>query len=384
MPIFEWIFWIAVAFSISVNIGYPAMLQILSLFKKHKITYWETKPKVTMIISAYNEDIFIKKKLENALNQDYPSDKLEIIVASDGSTDGTNEIVMGFQDQGVKLHAHERLGKTGVQNESVKQATGEVIVFSDSNAMYREDAISKLIRNFGDNRIGCVCGQLQYQGDTRSPAGLCEISYWNYEKFIKRLESRLSSLIGVNGSIYAIRKSDYVEINNHLISDLVEPLEIVKRGKRVIYEPEAISIEQPSASYEEEFERKVRILTRSIDGFLHMKTLLNPLRYGFFSVQLWFHKILRYLVPFFLAAATLSLIFLTHQPFYYVIYCLVITALVFAAIARFTEGGQKSTLLFSLIYYYLKVNFALTLAWINILKGKKITLWATDRDSIKP
>ncbi|OIP63950.1 MAG: glycosyltransferase family 2 protein [Nitrospirae bacterium CG_4_9_14_3_um_filter_53_35] len=381
MPLNEWIFWSSVAFLLFVTVCYPLLAAMLGLFRRHQGPAWSGEPGVSLIITAYNEEKHIKEKLENSLGLNYPKEKLEIIVASDGSTDRTHDMVNAFRNEGVKLYAYDRLGKTAIQNESVKKSSGEIIVFSDANAMYRKDAVRKLVANFGDERVGCVSGQLVYKKSAENLTGLCESAYWNYEKFIKYRESRISSLIGVNGSIYAIRKSDYVEIGNDLISDLVEPLEIVRHGKKVVYEPEAISEEESSATYREEFERKIRIFTRTIHGLFRMKALLNPFQYGIFSIQLWIHKIFRYLMPFALLSAALSLIFLTDRFFYYILYCLMITTLIFAMIAKFTEYSDKRNWFFNVIYYSLTVNFALVLAWLNVLKGKTITIWPTERGS---
>lgn len=382
MLLFEWIFWGSVSFVVAATVGYPLMISVFSLFVQRSRIFRDDEPTVTLIIAAHNEEKVIKEKIDNTLSLDYPKNKLDIIVASDGSTDMTNEIVSSFADRGVILRAYNRLGKTGIQNESVKKANGEILVFSDANAMYRKDAIKKLVRNFADESVGCVSGQLIYQRRGHCAAGESEGYYWNYEKYLKKKESALSSLLGVNGSIYAVRKEDYVYIDNKLISDFVEPLEIVRRGKKVVYEPEAISEEEPSVSYDKELRRKIRILTRSIRGLLHMKSLLNPFKYGIFSLQLFLHKACRYLVPFFLAASAACLLILAGRPLYFSLFCLMITSFAVAAIARLfidIAPGNKIFKVFNLIYYYFLVNYAVTLAWVNIVRGSEITVWTTDR-----
>ncbi len=373
------VFWSSLTIIILVTLGYPVMVYVLSLFIRERKSLWDGEPTVSLIIAAYNEESVIKEKLENSLKLDYPNEKLEIIVASDGSIDRTNEIVESFADKGIKLYGYGRMGKTGIQNETVKKAKGEILVFSDANGMYNEDAIRKLIRNFEKNKIGCVCGQLIYEDEDTHAAGVTEGAYWNYEKKLKTAESKLSSLIGANGSIYAIRKSDYTELNTALISDLVEPLEIVKKGKKVKYEPDAISIEKSSSTMNMEFARKVRILTRSIKGVLHMRSLFNPLKFGIFSFQLLVHKMARYLMPVFLMLCVLSLILLTHEILYFILFGLLITLLVLAVIAKFTENTEYNNKLFSLIYYYLIVHYALFLAWGNVIKKEKMIIWSTDR-----
>ena len=301
--------------------------------------------------------------------------------STDGSTDRTAEITQSFGDRGVVLHAFPRVGKTGVQNQAVRTATGEILVFSDANGFYRRDAIRKLVRNFADPAVACVSGQLVYTADLQS-AGDCERSYWYYEKFMKRRESDVSSLIGANGSIYAVRRADYVEIDNDLISDLVEPLALVQRGRRVVYEPEAVSVEEASTTYSVEFRRKVRILTRSIKGLLHMRALLNPFRYGLFSFQLLMHKVLRYLLPYFLVTPFASLTSLAAIGHYRLPFGVAVLAMAAATLVGRRMRSCRSHVLIRachFLYYYLLVNYALLPAWINIFRGTRMTAWVPER-----
>jgi len=380
--VFEGIFWLSVAMILLVTIGYPAMLVLVSPLIRRQRHLDDVEPTVTLIIAAHNEERCLAAKLENAVALDYPRERLEIVVASDGSTDGTAAIAESFRDRGVRLCSFPRTGKTGVQNLVAKSATGEILVFSDANALYRPDAIRKLVRNFADPTIACVSGQLSYE--RADGAGGCENSYWNYEKFLKRRESDLSSLIGANGSIYAVRRADYIEINNDLISDFVQPLALVRNGRRVVYEPEAVSIEEAGTTHAVEFRRKVRILTRSIRGLLHMRELLNPFRYGIFSFQLFMHKVLRYFVPIFLLSAVTSLTGLALLGRYQVLFTLaVISIAVATVVARCMErrGSNLLVRVCHLLYYYLMVNYALVPAWLNIARGAGMTLWVPDRKS---
>lgn len=377
-----YIFFISIFFIVFVTFGYPLLLILFNLFNpKKNAPYGEMKkfPFVSIIISAYNEEAVIAQKLENSLHLDYPKEKLEIIVASDGSSDKTNEIVQSYESKGIRLYVYNRMGKTGIQNETVKKAGGEIIVFSDANAIYQSDAIQKLVRNFYDSRIGCVCGQLIYKKDEKIIGGVGENDYWNYEKFLKQEESRLSSLIGANGSIYAVRKIDYVELDPGLISDLVEPLEIVKRGKKVVYEKEAVSVEESSQSITEELDRKIRILTRSIQGILYMRCLFNPFRYGFFAVQLLIHKLFRYLIPIFLITGLFSLSLLTGHMVYYSIFLFTVILMLFGIIGKFYPEGKRPPKIFLIIYYYVAVNYAVMVAWKNIILKKKYLIWDTSR-----
>jgi cellulose synthase/poly-beta-1,6-N-acetylglucosamine synthase-like glycosyltransferase len=377
----EWILWISIVSIILVTVGYPVFLAVCWPLTRRTRLIDENERHVSLVIAAFNEETVIARKLENALALDYPQSRLEIIVASDGSTDRTDEIARSFANRGVVLHRFPRTGKTGVQNEVTKLAKGEILVFSDANAFYQPDAVRKLVRNFADPQVACVCGQLIYTVDGEA-AGSCERSYWSYEKFMKRRESALSSVIGANGSIYAVRRADYVEIDRDMISDFVEPLALVMRGKRVLYEPEAISMEAASTSFGVEFRRKVRILTRSISGLIYMRALLNPLRYGTFSFQLVMHKLLRFLTPVFLITATFALVALAAMGHYRILFLVTLAATLAALIVgRASAVGRSNRFrqACNLLYYWLMVNYALVLAWGNVLKRKRMTFWAPER-----
>jgi len=381
LPQLQWLFWLSVATVVVITVGYPVLLVALGPILRRPWGIQAEEPRVSLIIAAHNEETCIARKLDNSLALGYPRERLEILVASDGSTDGTNAIVESYRAQGVVLCNYARMGKTGIQNETVRRAQGDIVVFSDANAMYRVDAVRKLVRNFADSEVACVCGQLVYEGKGAG-AGDSESSYWSYEKFIKRRESEVSSLIGANGSIYAVRRADYVEVEPDLISDFVEPLALVARGKRVVYEPEAVSVEEASVSYGGEFRRKVRILTRSIKGLLHMRGLLNPFRYGIFSLQLLMHKLLRYLVPLFLVTGAASLLGLAVLGSYRTLFLFAVSATLLAVLVGRSSTVKPANLavrICHLLYYYLMVNYALVLAWGNVIRGRGVTVWAPER-----
>ena len=305
-------FWITVFGIFYVYFGYPLLLGAAGFFYRRRVVLDETyRPTVSLIIAAYNEEAVTGEKIENSLKLDYPEEKLEIIVFSDASTDRTDEIVESYAAQGVKLLRIEgRKGKTYCQNEAAKTAQGEIFVFSDANSMYQPDAVKNLVRHFADERTGCVCGELRYRGGQGAVEG--ERTYWKYDQIIKRLESKVSSLVAANGAIYAVRKSLYEPLQVDVISDFVEPLKIMQKGYRVIYEPEAAAWETTAKNPEEEFQRRVRIVTRAVHSLLADESLLgllNPFRYGFFSIELWSHRVLRWF-----SGAFLVLIFTLNIP----------------------------------------------------------------------
>ena len=289
----EIIFWTSVFITGYVYLGYPLLLYLLSgLVGSKKVPsplpsrggaggeVGDGIPFVTLIISAYNEESVIRRKLINALALDYPKDKLEILVVSDCSTDGTDAIVKSFQGQGVTLlRLDERHGKTYGLNQTVAITRGEVIVFSDANAMYEPDTIWKLARHFADEGVGYVVGESRYMtGD--SSATRNENFYWKYEQFLKRKESDTGSVVGGDGALYAIRKVLYEPLGTADINDFVNPLQIIAKGYSGVYEPEAVCWEETAGTYQGEFRRKIRIVNRALRGLWQVRQVLNPLKYG--------------------------------------------------------------------------------------------------------
>ena len=375
------IFWVAVFLLAYVCFGYLFLLCLLSLFRQSRVRTDETyQPTVSLIIAAYNEEAVIGEKIENTLKLDYPKDKLEIIVFSDASTDRTDEIVKSYAEQGVELLRIEgRKGKTTCQNEAVKIASGEIIVFSDANSMYEPKAIKKLVRHFADESVGCVSGELRYRGGENSAGG--ELTYWRYEQILKKLESRTFSLIGANGAIYAVRKVLYEPLRADAISDFVELLKIVQKGYRVIYEPEAVAWEDTAAQPAKEFQRRVRIVTRSACSLLHdgsLLRLLNPFRYGIFAVKLWSHKVLRWLSGLFLLSIfTLNIPLLGQGVVYIITMAGQGVSYLLAAWGFVSEAllNRRSPKLPHIAYYFCLSCWAMLKGLYNGLRGRTTVAW---------
>lgn len=295
------LFWIILALILYAYAGYPIFLALIANFKKKAFKKAEIYPSVSLIIAAYNEEKSIEKKIRNSLELDYPKEKLEIIVASDCSTDMTNEIVKGFSNSGIKLFvSKKRSGKTAGRNSVIPEAKGKIIVLSDATGMYKRDALKKLIRHFKDERIGCVGGILKYINPSNSMVGSGESLYWRYEVMIKKHESLLGNLMSVSGSIYAFRKELYRNIPEELADDLIVPLMAKKLGYYTILDPEAICIEKTTKNGKEESNKRIRIANRNIMGLIYMRELFNLFKFGIFSLELFSHKVLRLLIPLFL------------------------------------------------------------------------------------
>ena len=377
-PMFEILFYIFLLLIIYVYFGYPLLTFVVGSFKSKKIKRVEThRPYVSLTIAAYNEELRIEEKLKNSLELEYPNDKLEIIVFSDGSTDNTNEIVKNYTKRGIKLiELQRRKGKTAGQNIAVEQAKGEIIVFSDANAIYKKNAINKIVRNFSDNSVGGVCGELTYLKDNKSMIGEAEDVYWNYEKFLKKNENNFFSILGANGSIYAVRKNLYVPLAENIISDFIEPLKILEQGYRFIYEPDALSFEQSNSDYKQEYKRKKRIVNRSFYSLLKHKEFLNPLKYPLLSFQLISHKIFRWMVLPFLFILFFSNIFLLKETLFQLFFVgQVIFYLISFTGYLATKKGFSNIILYSPFYFCL-VNFASMKGIFDyLIKRQNIVAW---------
>jgi poly-beta-1,6-N-acetyl-D-glucosamine synthase len=361
-----------------VFLGYPFILKILSLLFGKEVEKKQIYPAVSLIISAYNEQNNIEQKLLNSLELDYPKDKLEIIVASE-ATDNTNLIVEKYLSEQVKLyHYSPREGKSATLFKTVPKAKGEIIVFSDANAVYDKNAIKILVSNFSDNRIGCVSGQLKYlmpDGSQGSGEGI----YWKYEMLIKKLENLLFSLLGANGSIFAIRKNLYQPISIDRGDDFELPVRIAENGLGVVLEPQAISWEKSSDKGYDEFKRKVRIISWNIKSCLILLSESFAKRNALLVFQLISHKLLRWLFPVFALGLLASNVFLPQLPFRVL---LGFQILFYAAAAlgfALEKTIGKIPALVIIPYYFCLIHFAALVGIYKFITAKQKTIWEKAR-----
>lgn len=374
------IFWSIVFIIFYTYAGYSLLILVLSLFINRPVKKRDIYPKVTFLITAYNEERSIAEKLENTLGLDYPKEKLEVMVASDGSTDRTDEIVKGFSDRGVVLKRVEgRVGKTATQNEAVRVASGEIVIFSDATTKYNKDAIKKIVQNYADPKVGAVSGRYEYVNPTGAPVGIGTILFWKYENFIKSMQTRIRTITGCCGCIYSVRKEAYVPLPPDIISDLVEPLKIIERGYRVVFEPEAIAYEETTEKPSEEFKMRIRVITRAMRGILYVKSLLNPLKYLFVSFQLISHKVLRWLIPFFLIGLLVSNYFLLGHWFYNMTFVMQISFYTIALLGMIADKLGRRLKMFAIPMYFCVVNTASLIAFFKTLAGQKAVTWETVR-----
>ena len=374
----EIMFWSSVFGIGYAYLGYPLSLVILSVFKNIEQRRGASAlPAVTVIITAYNEEKRIEEKLENTLALEYPSEKRQIIVASDGSTDATNEVTMSYRQRGVELLAlTKRRGKEAAQKAAILRATGKILVFTDAATFLRPDGLKQIVLSFSDPSVGCVSSEDRLLTPNGLPAG--EGLYVRYEMWLRRLESKIGSLVGLSGSFFAARREVCQEFSDQLQSDFGTVLNSVKMGLRGVLEKEAIGYYHNVVDDQREFDRKVRTVVRGLTVFFRNLEFLNPVRYGLFAYQFICHKLLRWLVPFFLGFGLLSSFTLAFWSDFYLALLMAQLAIYGLALLGFGDSNS-SRVWFRIPAYFVRVNISIFVAWWRYLQGQRIVMWTPSR-----
>ncbi|MDA8430917.1 MAG: glycosyltransferase [Geobacteraceae bacterium] len=355
---------------------YPLLVVVWSkrlgkIWKQEHVT-----PRVSIVISVFNEEGVIREKIQNALSLEYPKDLLEIVVVSDGSSDRTNHIVASITDPRLVLRAYpQRNGKTACLNRVIPDAKGEILVFTDANSMFPRDTILKLARSFSDSRIGLVTGWTKYRkaGGDEDTTGL----YARLEKVIKYGESLISSCVGADGAVFAMRKALYRPLKECDINDFVIPLNVIGQGKRVVLDPEVYCTEKPSEGEVKEYRRQVRITNRSLGAIWRNREFLNPLRYGVFAFFLFSHKVVRFLVPFFFVWLFCAGLILSSES---VVYAgLVVAQAVFIVVGIFGILKCSDGRAVQLCSFVLLTIYAQLIGWVRWATGKSDVIWQPER-----
>jgi cellulose synthase/poly-beta-1,6-N-acetylglucosamine synthase-like glycosyltransferase len=363
-------------------IGYPALLYVLSHLFARPVRKADITPKLSIIIAAYNEEAGIAQKLDETLALDYPKERLEIVVASDCSIDGTDEIVRSYGKQGVILHRRpQRLGKTSAQNHAVRASSGEIIVFSDATTHYEPDTLRKLVRSFAEPQVGAVTGNVIYIDHGATDVGLGARSYWGYEFFIKQCESDLGSLLGVCGCLYAVRRSSYAQLDEDMSSDFVIASEIYKQGLRTIYEAEAISSEDTNKRGGAEFRMRVRIIEQTMSALLRYRALLNPFKQGRYAFQMLSHKVMRYVVPFLLVIAfDANALLVSSGKFFQQLFLVQALFYCAALVGWLSENLDIKLGKLAIPYYFVLANTASLIAFLKFVGGQSHITWEPVRE----
>ncbi len=387
----ETVFWILLLIVFYTFAGYSILLAILLPFKKaiskNRINP-EVKstdlPRVCMFVAAYNESSYVDVKVANLLDLDYPRDLIQYLWITDGSDDGTPEMLKKYPQMEVH-HLPDRKGKIHAMNRGIQFVDAPIVIFSDSNTTLCKQAIRVMVDTFNNPEVGCIAGEKRIVNlKADGAAGSGENIYWKFESWVKWMDSELNSVVGAVGELFAIRTSLYSEVENDtILDDFVISLRIAEQGYRIAYTPNAYAIETASANVSEEMKRKVRIAAGGLQTIGRLKELLNPFRYGLLSVQYISHKVLRWTIA---PIALFSLLFInffivldreswSFDNFYSIFFYFQASMYLLALLGGFFERHKIRFKLLFVPFYFTAINYASILGWVRFLKGKQSVNW---------
>ncbi|MEP7151060.1 MAG: glycosyltransferase family 2 protein [Nitrospira sp.] len=370
----ESIFWGSLVFIFYAYAGYLLALLVLSCFRSRPVLVGDIQPTVSFVITAYNEELRIKDKIENTLQQQYPSERLEIVVASDCSSDRTDEIVRSYVSSGVRLiRALERRGKEAAQKLAVSQTSGEVLVFSDVATTLPPEGIANIVKSFNDPTVGCVSSVDRFVDAQGNLSG--EGAYVKYEMLLRRLETKVNTLVGLSGSFFAARRTVCSPWADDLQSDFNTLLNSMKAGLRGVSDSGSVGYYRNLTDEKKEYQRKVRTVLRGIAVLMRSLPMLNPFRYGMFAWQLFSHKLCRWLVPFAMIGALVSNIVLATQSTWYRVLLVAHGIFYILAAAYASCHWMPKNNLFRLPSFFVLVNLSILNAWIRYVRGDRVFRW---------
>lgn len=376
MSVVATILWATLFASFYVYIGYPLCVWCLARLRPRPVRAAPLEPTVTIVIAAHNEAAVIGATLEQLLRVDYPPDKRELIVVSDGSNDGTDEIVQRFQARGVRLIRQEpRGGKTSALNSGVAAAGGEVIVFADANSLWHVDALRRVLAPLADPNVGYVTGRMVYTVTEGSAAATGSSAFMRYESFVRENESRIGSIVGVDGGLDAVRRELYRPMRPDQLPDFVLPLDVQRQGRRVVFAADALLAEPASSGRRDEYRMRVRVALRAFWALWESRDLLDPRREPLFAWQLLSHKWLRYLAFIFLIGSLVTSTWLAPFSSLYRAIALAHLLLLFGGLVGWWLEGRRTIGLLRLPLYLLLLNVACAHAFVRFLRGERLVLW---------
>lgn len=370
----EFLFWMMLFLIIYTYFGYPILTAVLQKTSSRSIDKHNIFPSVSVVIAVHNGENTIEHRIQNLLIQEYPLEQLEVIVVSDGSSDSTVAIVEALKSERVAVYAlEENKGKAVALNHGILKASGEIIVFADARQEFKPDAIKNLVASFADDTVGCVSGELHFLEDPSSKIEAEMGAYWKYEKFIRRSESASGSVIGATGCIYAIRRELYQPLPaGTILDDVLTPMNIARRGKRVLFEGQAIAYDIISKDATQEWRRKVRTLAGNWQLFSLAPWILfpweNPLWWRYVS-----HKLLRLLVPFGMVIVLFVSPLLSGS--YYQMFFLMQLAFYGTALSGFLMPSTRSLRLVNLTYFFMVMNLAAVAGFWKWITGGCANAW---------
>ena len=378
------VFWASFSLLAWTYVGFPVVVLIRARLAPRPYSRANISPPVSVLIAVHNEVQMILERLENLASLEYPSGQIEIIVASDGSDDGTDEVVelRAAVDPRVRLLSLPRSGKNSVLNAAAAAAAGEILIFSDANTTFATDAMQALLRPFADPSVGCVAGRQKYTHHGEAPG---ERAYWNLDQLLKIAETAAGSAVSATGAIYAVRSHLYAPIPDGVTDDFAISTSVILQGYRLVFAPDAIAYERVAPSLAEEYARKVRVATGGLLAVGLRRALLNPFRFKFYAVEVLSHKVLRRLMapPLLgllvgsVALRRRSVVYSTAANVQTTFYALAIAG----SIAARTRLGRLPIL--SLPAYFCVANIATLHALANILRGRRIGRWTPVRELVE-
>ena len=382
------VFWSSVFILCYSYVGYAAILWLMVKIKeavkgKQAWATVDDPPEVTLLVAAYNEKDYVDAKVKNSLELDYHKDRLKIVWVTDGSDDGTPELLRKYQEVTV-YHRRERAGKIEAINRGVKLSTTPIVFFSDANTMLSKESVRRIVHLFANPQVGCVSGEkriLNNEKDTAAGAG--EGLYWKYESCLKSYDARLYSVVGAAGELFAIRRELFTEVENDtLLDDFIISLRIAMRGYVTQYDPNAYAYETSSANIKEELKRKVRIAAGGFQAIVRLAPLLNIFKYGILSFQYISHRVLRWtFAPLCLLLLLISNFMLSYQAglftcnFYSVIFWLQAFFYITALLGWFLENRNIKLKILFVPYYFFIMNLSVYLGLIRYMKKSQDVKW---------
>ncbi|MCI0569614.1 MAG: glycosyltransferase family 2 protein [Myxococcaceae bacterium] len=377
-------FWVAALLLVHTYFLYPALLVVMERrgwgprrrgghSERASHAGGGVLPSVSVVVAAYNEEACIAEKLRNTLALDYPADRFELIIGSDGSSDATDAIVRGCADPRVCLSTAPRAGKTSVLNRCIPCASGDLILLSDANTRVAPDALRKLVRHFEDPEVGAVCGKLRLVNPTREDYE--ESAYWAYECRIKEAEGRWGAVVGANGGLYAIRRRLFTRLPpSTIVDDLVIGLRILSRGYKVVYDAEAVAEEETTEDYQREFGRRARIAAGNFQSLRLVPSLLNPAA-GFPAFAFWSHKVLRWGAPALMAVALVANLLLLHRGAYVATFLAQLAFYLLAYLGRLGVLPGALRRAASAAYYFVSMNAAIVVGFWRFVRKTQQPAW---------
>lgn len=373
-------FWLALWVGVYPYAIYPVLAALVGAIRRRDVRCVDAfQVPVSVVIAAHNEAAVIEQTVRNKLGQEYPPNLLEVIVVSDGSVDGTDDILRRLAAEDPRVHwirQEPRAGKSAALNIAVAQARGDLVVFSDANSLYHPDAISQIVRNFSNPEVGYVTGKMIYRSGDQTTSGDGCSAYMRFENWLRVQETRISSIVGVDGGIDAIRRSLFRKLRSDQLPDFVTPLHVVAQGFRVIYESGAVLEEDALDDNTSEFRMRVRVTLRALWAMRDCAELLSFRGQPLFAWQLWSHKLLRYLAFLPLSAALLLAIPLAMaEPLYRALLLPAMAILLFAAVAIWLQSRGTTMRVARFVQYFVLLNAACAVAAVRFARGERITVW---------